>query len=217
VVGKKNLTDRYLKSLRPAPAGKREVVWDTRVPGFGVLVSDVEDSDPARHGKAGKVTFIVYARFRRGASPTRRPIGIYGVISLEEARRTAGEWRSQVEKGIDPAIVEAERSKAAAREAALRRKHSFANVADTFIADKLSAERQARKVERILRTIFVAGWVDRPISEISKHDVLEIINAKKRKAPQMARAHLILAKRFFNWVIDQHVSVVMMGPVLLPQ
>ena len=60
-------------------------------------------------------------------------------------------------------------------------------------------------VERDLRCVFVAAWRDRPISEITKLDVLEIINAKKRTAPQMARALLVLIKRFFNWVVDQHV------------
>jgi integrase len=35
---------------------------------------------------------------------------------------------------------------------------------------------------------------------------LEIISAKKRRgAPQMARALLVLIRRFFNWCVDQHV------------
>ena len=59
--------------------------------------------------------------------------------------------------------------------------------------------------ERDLRAVFIAAWGDRPISEITKLDVLEIINAKKRTAPQMARALLVLIKRFFSWCIDQHV------------
>ena len=60
-------------------------------------------------------------------------------------------------------------------------------------------------VERDFRSTFVAAWGDRPISEITTLDVLEIINRKKRTAPQMARALLIMIRRFFNWVVDQHV------------
>jgi hypothetical protein len=41
-------------------------------------------------------------------------------MRLEDARRIAGEWRSQVARGIDPAVVEAERRTAEARERALR-------------------------------------------------------------------------------------------------
>ena len=34
--------------------------------------------------------------------------------------------------------------------------------------------------------------------------MLEIIKQKRRKAPQMARALLVIIRRFFNWCIDQH-------------
>jgi hypothetical protein len=42
------ITDRFLRSLRPAPRGERIEVFDTRVPGFGIRVSDSKDADPAR-------------------------------------------------------------------------------------------------------------------------------------------------------------------------
>jgi integrase len=127
-----------------------------------------------------------------------------GPVTLEEARRTAGEWRSLIAKGVDPAVVEAERLEKEARERALRIRHSFGAAAEAFITDKLSQERQGKAVERIFRASFVAAWRDRPISEITKFDVLEVVNAKKRTAPQMARALLILITRFFNWAVDQH-------------
>ena len=72
-------------------------------------------------GKAGRITFILFTRFAPGAAPARRTIGVYGAdaMKLEDARRIAGEWRSQVARGIDPAVVEAERRAAEARERAL--------------------------------------------------------------------------------------------------
>jgi hypothetical protein len=169
-------------------------VRDARVDGFRAVINDLGDANPARRGKAGKINFVLYGRFGRGKSPTRRPIGVYGEITLEEARTTAGEWRSLIAKGIDPAVVEAEARKQEAREAAEREKHSFATVAETFIADKLSKERRGKKVERDLRSIFVAAWGDRPITEITRNDVLAIINAKKRTAPGMARALLVSSR-----------------------
>jgi len=90
-------------------------------------------------------------------------------------------------------------------EAALRIRHSFGAAAEAFITDKLQHERSGAIAERDLRANFVAIWRERPISEITKFDVLEVINAKKRSgAPQMARALLVLIRRFFNWVLDQH-------------
>ena len=197
---KRLITDRFLRALAPAPRGERIEVWDSRVPGFGIRVSDIKDADPARRGKAGKIAFVLYARFGAGAAPTRRVIGTYGAITLEDARRTAGEWRSLIDKGIDPAVIEAEAAEKAARERAARIKHSFGNVAEAFIADKLAQERRGKNAERDFRANFVAAWRDRPISEITTLDVLELINKKKRTAPQMARALLVLIRRFFNWV-----------------
>jgi hypothetical protein len=125
-------------------------------------------------------------------------------MRLEDARRIAGEWRSQV-AGIDPAVVEAERRAAEARERALRVKHSFTLAAEAFIAAKLEKERSGKVAERDLRGVFIAAWGERPVSEITKLDVLEIINTKKRTAPQMARALLVLIKRFFGWCVDQEI------------
>jgi integrase len=194
-----------LKSLPPAKHGTRNDIWDSVVPTFGACVYDEKDSDPSRRGKAGRIAFFMFTRFRRGAAPARRIIGIYGAITLEEARRTAGEWRSLIGKGIDPAAVDKANREKAAREAALRVQHSFAAVAETFIADKLAQERDGKDAERVMRSTFVAAWGDRPIGEITALDVLMIINAKKRRAPQMARALMVLIRRFFNWACDAHV------------
>jgi hypothetical protein len=201
------LTDRYLRSLPPARRGHRDEVFDARLPGFGIRISDTKDADPARRGKAGKITFILYARFASGRHPERRTIGVFGedAMRLEDARRIAGEWRSQVARGIDPAVVEAERRAAEARERALRIKHSFTIAAEAFIAAKLEKERSGKVAERDLRCVFIAAWADRPVSEITKLDVLEIINTKKRRARQMARALLVLIKRFFGWCVDQEI------------
>jgi integrase len=204
---KRLLTDRFLRALPPARRGQRDEVWDARLPGFGIRVTDAKDADPARRGKAGKITFMLFTRFAPGAAPARRTIGVYGAdaMRLEDARRIAGEWRSQVARGIDPAVIEAERRAAEARERALRIKHSFTIAAEAFIAAKLEKERSGKVAERDLRGVFIAAWADRPVSEITKLDVLEIINTKKRTAPQMARALLVLIKRFFGWCVDQEI------------
>jgi integrase len=182
-------------------------VFDARLPCFGIRISDAKDADPARRGKAGKIAFILYARFAPGAAPARRTIGIYGAdaMRLEDARRIAGEWRSQVARGVDPAVIEAERRAAEARERALRIKHSFTIAAEAFIAAKLEKERSGKVAERDLRSVFIAAWGERPVSEITKTDVLEIIITKRNTAPQMARALLVLIKRFFGWVVDQEI------------
>jgi Arm DNA-binding domain len=146
-------------------------------------ISDRKDRDPQRRGEAGKITFQLYARFQRDAAPSRRSIGVYGAISLEKARRAAGEWKSLIAKGIDPAVVEAEAKAEAAQAAALRSQNTVAAVAEDWFAAKVRKERGGKDVERNFRTYFIAAWGDRPIHEITRVDVLTIINRKKGSAP----------------------------------
>ena len=63
-------------------------------------------------------------------------------------------------KGIDPAVSRRKPREKAARERALRIRHSFATVAEAFITDKLAQERSGKVAERDLRTVFVAAWGD---------------------------------------------------------
>ena len=117
-----------------------------------------------------------------------------------------------IDKGIDPAVAEAERTARERREAMLRQKHSFTAVAEAFIAEKLTTERKGKPVERDLRAVFVKAWGDRQISEITDLDVLEIVNRKKQTAPQMARLLLSIVRRLFNWAIDQRIYGVKASP-----
>jgi hypothetical protein len=71
-------SDRYLRALAPAPPGQLIEARDARLPGFRIIVTDLEDANPARRGKAGKVTFVLYARFARGKSPTSRFRPVFG-------------------------------------------------------------------------------------------------------------------------------------------
>src|SRR5215831_11716852 len=107
---KEYLTDRKLKSLPPAKAGSRYELWDTKVPGFGVRVND--NTDSSRPGKAGRIGFVLYARFPQSPSPSRRALGRYGALTLEQARDKAAHWRTQIAKGIDPATAEEEERQA---------------------------------------------------------------------------------------------------------
>lgn len=187
-MARETLTDRRLKALKPAPEGGRYEIMDSVVPGMGIRVTD-----------KGKRTFILVARFGGAKNPTRRALGEYGALSLEQAREKSREWLELIGKGEDPAHVE-ERARAATIK---RQANTFAAVADDFFADKLSAERKGAEVERDIRREFVSRWGKRPITDITEDDVLAVIRAKKRTAPAQARNLLGIAKRFFTWAIDQ--------------
>jgi integrase len=187
---KKVLTDRYLKSLKPAPAGQRYDVMDGTVPGLGVRVSD-----------KGRCAFILIARYPGFRHPARRALGLYGAMTLEAARAKARLWLDMVERGIDPAAV-VERAKL---EAIKKQGNTFGAVMEDWIRDKLAHERQGKDVERDMRKNFLSVWAERPIADITDLDVLSIINVKKRTAPVSARNLLSNLKRFFSWTINQRV------------
>src|SRR5262245_55082864 len=68
--------------------------WDAVVPGLGVRTS-----------ASGRRTFVLMARYPGSSNPTRRALGVYGELSLEQAREKAREWLEQIRRNIDPAIA----------------------------------------------------------------------------------------------------------------
>jgi hypothetical protein len=186
----KALTDRSIKALKAAPAGKRYEIMDVVARSMGVRVTD-----------KGQKTFILKTRFPGGTHMTRRALGEYPAMSLEDARAKAGEWRNLIKRGQDPGIVEARERSAALKQL----QTTFGAVAEAFISDKLKFERRGREAERQLRREFMPRWERLPISELTEDDVLAVISSKKRSAPVQARNLLALAKRFFTWAIDQRL------------
>lgn len=195
VASREILTDKRLKSLKAAESGSRYEIMDALVPGLGIRVTD-----------KGVRTFMLRARFPGGrkqdgesANPTRRALGEYGALTLEEARDKAREWHALIKKGVDPK-EELERQHTAEK---LKRGNTFSAVAEDFIADKLPTERKGKEIERIVRNELVPAWGKKAILDVSEMDVLALVKAKRRTAPAQARNLLGLIKRLFSWAVDQ--------------
>ena len=192
-MARQKITDRWLKSKNVA-AGD---YWDATFPSFGVRVAPT-----------GRKTFVMAARFKPGASPTRRALGTYPKISLEKAREKAQHWTDLLSKGINPADDERRQRVAEQR----KRDTTFAAVAKDFIRDKLPRERRGWAAEKELHRDLIPPLGKRPIAEITSADIRQIINAKKADAPVAARNLLALVKRFFAWVIEQEVYGIEASP-----
>jgi integrase len=193
---RKTLTDRTLKALRP---GARYDVMDTVVPGFGVRVSET-----------GKRTFILVGRFGGSRHPTRRSLGEYGVLTLEQARQKARGWIDLLKQDKDPAHEEARQQAAEARQRAV----TFAAVFEDFTRDKLNGERRGAEAARDIRKEFLPTLGNLPIAEITAPDVLAIVRRKKAAgAPAQARALLEYAKRMFQWAVDSHAYGLTASPI----
>ena len=193
---KRKLKDTSVRSIKPAAPGERRLVYDSVVPNFAVRVTP-----------RGHKSYVLITRFP-GKHPTPRLLGRVGVISLAQARDKARAWLSMLSRGIDPA-VEAERERQAA---ARKQACTFAAVVEDFVTDKLSGERRGRETERDIRKVLLSKWKSRPITDISDLDILMLINQKKKTAPAMARNLLGIARRLFQWAIDQRVYGLTISP-----
>lgn len=195
---KKTLTDRALRALKPAVSGKTYDAMDAAVPGFGVRVSDT-----------GRKTFILTTRYPGSTNPTRRAIGEYGALTLEQGRGKARDWLEMIRKGIDPRDHEEGERRAALR----KRVNSFEAVVEDFIRLALIGPnpdkpklRSGPEVERDIRRELLPRWGTRPVTEITAHDVVEVVDdIMARGTPHMARNVFATVRRFFNWTISRRV------------
>jgi integrase len=186
-----NLTEHKVQLLKAAQPGERYQVMDTRVPGFGVRVTD-----------RGVRTYILQGRFPGGANMVRREVGKWGMISLEDARETAREWLKSVKAGIDPAVAKQKEQE----ENLKKDTTTFSAVAEDWFRRKLSTQKSGGIIERETRTHLIPIFGKRAITEITDIDIItKVINPRIQKTPQMARQLLSDLSKLFSWAIDQRI------------
>lgn len=188
MAARQTLTDRTLKALtkKPAEPGKTYDVADTVVRNLRVRVSET-----------GRLTFVLLSRFGGAKHPTRRAIGAYGELTLEQARQKAREWLELVHRGEDPQRIADRERRAAFRAQA----NTFSAVADEYIEKKIAKTAKAKESERDIRNELIARWGDRPIAEVGRHDVVEMAEEIAKRAPYSAHNIFGHCRALFNWAI----------------
>jgi integrase len=199
-MAKINLTDRFIDSPGRTPTTGRKDYSDAQVPGLSLRVT-----------AAGHKSFVLIARYPLNPkNPTRRALGDYGKITLEQAREKARSWLALIGKGIDPKVEDA-RQKA---EAGRRQINTFAAVAAEFLDRHASGLRKAGEARRIVDQEFVKRWGARPIVDIRPEETAAAIRAiVKRGAPYQAHNALGYLRRLFNWAIGTHEFGIATSPV----
>ena len=88
-------TDKLTKKLidTHVPTTDRETLWDSSLPGFGV-----------RFSPTGKKTFVIKYRSGHGRNAKQRwfTIGLYGALTLEQARLIAKKRFGEIANDLDP-------------------------------------------------------------------------------------------------------------------
>ena len=179
---------------------------------------------------SGAKSFAV--RYRYAGQPRKLTLGAFPAITLEAARDIGGKALRAAAEGRDPATekqaAKGDAKKAAAEEARGKR-DLFENVARDFIerhAMKNTRESSWRETARILglkpdpdqpgkllvvepqndkpQTV-INLWGGRKIQEISKRDVIALLDTVRDRAPVMANRNLAAVRKLFNWCLARDV------------
>jgi integrase len=122
-------------------------------------------------------------------------------MPLARAREIAREWRSDISRGVDPKIKEAERRRAEER----RRADTFEACFEAFAEDHLSTLRTGKAVKDAVWKHAYPQWAGRPISEIRRADINDLIKSLRKEAPIAANRLLSYLKKFFSWTVDEEL------------
>ena len=182
---------RLTKSTIDAlPTRQSDVIyWDTGCPGFGVKVTP----------KGRKVFIVLYRAGGAGSKLRKYTIGPYGRVTLHQARVAAQKVFAAKLDGRDPA---AEKREAKRRVVADR----VEDLLETFIVQRLSQNRSAGEISRLLRREVGKPWAGRSIHTITKRDVVEVVTAiEQRGAPVAANKTLKSIKTFLRWCVGRAV------------
>ena len=172
----------------PTPASD-VVYWDASCPGFGVKVTP----------KGRKVFVVLYRTGGAGSKLRKYTIGPYGRVTLHQARAAAQKVFAARLDGRDPA---AEKREAKRRIVADR----VQDLLETFITQRLSQNRSAVEISRLLRREVGNPWAGSSIHAITKRDVVEVISAiEQRGAPSAANKTLKSLKTFLRWCVGRAV------------
>jgi integrase len=179
------LTQRAVDASRPRP--RRYGRPDGLIPGLQLLI------EPSGH-KA----YVLYARLNGKQINPR--VGNANILSLAQARERARQLLVQIAQGQDP------RTKTVTSQPVVE---TVATVVHNFVERYAKPRvRNWRVIERILKREIVPRWGSRPISDVSKSDVIALLDSIiDRGAPVMANRVLAVVRRLFNWCVERGTLV----------
>ncbi|MCY1507526.1 Prophage integrase IntS [compost metagenome] len=166
---------------------------------------------------ARQKTFVLLARFGRSKNSSRRGIGVFGMMSLDEARAKASDWNDLVKRGLDPREEDERRKEEEerkAKEAELARRHTFASVMEDYIAELPYRDRNKhvkQDIDAIRRDILDPlrnSWLEEPMANVRAHHVSKLVkDIRDRGAPSVALTTFRRFKTFFNWLMDPDLQL----------
>lgn len=184
---KRLLTDKSVAAMR-APASGRLEVFDKVRTGLCFRLT------------AGGVRSWSHV-YRFNGEWRRDTLGTYPKIRLASAREMARAAQEAAGRGDDPRLLKAAVEAAQAQAEA----DTVTAIGERFIA-KHAAQRRWGELERVMRRDIMPEWGDRPVSSVTRRDVIELVDAiVDRGSPVQANRTLVVLKIFFGWCLDRDI------------
>jgi len=185
-----NLTKRTLDSLAFTP-GCDYFVWDTKLKGFGVRVTERSDAD----GQIRRRKVFVLGYRPRGTRQYRRlTLGVFGPLTAEQARGEALQQLSAAAKGIDPI---------AARRAA-RGGLTVRDLGATYL-EEVERRRKpgtAREYKRLWKKHTLPALGTKPVSTVTSADIRRL-HRSLHETPYVANRVVARLTTFFAYTISE--------------
>src|SRR5712671_319031 len=213
----KALTVRRIENANAKPS--RQEIPDGLLVGLYLMVQP-----------SGAKSFAV--RYRYAGQPRKLTLGAFPAINLKAARDIGAKALRAAAEGRDPATEKQAAkgdAKIAAAEEVRGKRDLFENVANDFIerhAMKNNRESTWRETARILgfkpdpdnagKLLTVEPkkgkpptvlqlWNGRKVQDITKRDVIALLDTVRDRAPVMANRNLAAVRKLFNWCLARDV------------
>lgn len=179
---KARLTKSVIDKLPFQKAGVQVCYFDETLPGFGLRVG------------ATKKTFFVQKDIN--GKTTARTIGVYGILSPDQAREEAREKLYLLSKGIDP---DEERRKARLKVLTLDQ------LAEEFFKSRKNMKPRTRSDYRRTIDKYLADWRDKPITDITDEKFYaRYTEIGEKNGPTMANNVRRILSSILNYGIAAH-------------
>jgi integrase len=174
------LTKRLVDSVE-APETGETWLWDTQVRGLGLKVTP-----------GGRRVFAIWYRMPTGRTTTKLTLGVYGALTLDQARTEATKALGLVATGHNPA-----------RERKTRRQApTVADALDDFLRDgegkwkPRTAQGYRQQVAQHIQPVLGT----RKVRDVSRDDVALLLR-RLHRTPYLANRVLALVSSFMTWAI----------------
>ena len=172
----------------------QQIIKDTLLPITGRKTLTDGRGLQLRLTSSGKRTWSLQYRFN--CRMLKTTIGEWPAVSVAEARKIADAERLKLAKGLDP---QAEKKNAKIK--GLSFQAAWERFDALYIAEK--KPKTAKEYRRSARVDLLPRFKSLALKDVTKSDIVALIDNIRRRAPVMANRTLSLLSKFYSWCLGK--------------